>query len=190
MKVEVSIGEVIDKYNILEIKYKKIDDIDKKKLIAYELNELSGCLEIINRFPLYYKMLTFVNQHIWDMTDIIKSTDVTHPSYAPNANQIFEFNQKRFRIKSFFNSSSESRIKEQKSYSLSVCRIHIDTVETFYKKIPEVNYLSIEFDTLLFDTKYEPNIKHIFNQPNILFDNTTTVHANINLSETFSACMS
>jgi hypothetical protein len=183
MKIEVSIGEAIDKYNILEIKYKNIKDENKKNLIKEELNELSSCVDIINRFPLYYKMLTFVNQQIWNMTDIIKSTHFTDRNYAYISHNIFDFNQKRFRIKSFFNSSAESKIKEQKSYALSVCRIYLDNIETFYKKIPEVNCLSIDFDMIVFDTKYEANIKHIFDQTNIIFDNDTTVTKTINLTE-------
>ena len=183
MKIEVSVGEAIDKYNILEIKHKNINDENKQNLIKNELNELCSCIDIIKRFPLYYKMLTFVNQQIWSMTDIIKSTDVGDPNYAYISHNIFDFNQKRFRIKSFFNSSAESKIKEQKSYALSVCRIHLDNIETFYKKIPEVNYLSIDFDMIVFDTKYEANIKHIFDQTNIIFDNDITVNKTIALAE-------
>ena len=52
MKIEVSVGEAIDKYNILEIKHKNINDENKQNLIKNELNELGSCIDIIKRFPL------------------------------------------------------------------------------------------------------------------------------------------
>lgn len=173
MNVKVSVGELIDKFNILEIKYNYIDDLEKKNLIKKEidcLNYLNCCCNIINKSPLFYKMLTFVNQKIWKITDIIKSINYTDSTYAYNSYQIFEFNQKRFRIKSFFNILNDSELKEQKSYSTFSCRIHINNILTFYNKLPEINYLSIEYDTLVFDNKYEEYIKLIFKQSNFIFD--------------------
>lgn len=41
MKIEVSIGEAIDKLSILEIKMKKISDENKKIEIQKEINVLS-----------------------------------------------------------------------------------------------------------------------------------------------------
>ena len=59
----------------------------------------------------------YVNEKIWDMTDLIKSSTVEDPKFAYLSNQIFEFNQKRFRIKNWYNLITSSDIKEQKSYS-------------------------------------------------------------------------
>jgi hypothetical protein len=183
MKIEVSIGEAIDKLSILDIKYKRIDDLSKRIEIQKEIEVLEMCREIIDKFPLYYRLLTFVNEKIWDMTDIIKSIEYTDPNFAFLSNEIFVFNQKRFRLKSFFNSLTNSNIKEQKSYSLSHLRINIDSIETLYKKIPEINALSIEYDTISFDLIYENAIRGIFNQPNIIYDVVNNCSKSINLSD-------
>lgn len=183
MRINISTGEAIDKLNILEIKYKNIENIDKKNLVKKEIDELSECNSIINNFQLYYKMLTIVNKKIWDMTDTIKSIDFNDTNYSYISYQIFEFNQKRFRIKSFFNLLTDSNVKEQKSYSSSMCRILIDDIQTFYKKLPEINYLSIEYDIIVFDTKYTVIINNIIKQPNIVFNNEITTNKTIILSE-------
>jgi hypothetical protein len=128
-------------------------------------------------------MLTFVNTNIWHITDKLKLTDYTHTNYAYNSYLIFEFNIKRYRIKSFFNLLSDSNIIEQKNHSTSSCRVHIDNILTFYNKLLEINYLSINFDTIFFDNKYEENIKLIFKQPNFIFDNYTIINNNIYLCD-------
>jgi FtsZ-binding cell division protein ZapB len=45
MKIEVSIGEVVDKITILQIKKEKIDNETKLKYISEELNTLNKSLK-------------------------------------------------------------------------------------------------------------------------------------------------
>jgi len=150
MLIEVSIGEAVDKYSILELKQKKITDRTKVKEIEKELTALSICKPYIEKMSSQYKWLTYINEKIWNMTDIIKSTSVNDPNFSTISNSIFENNQKRFRIKSFFNDQSNSVIQEQKSYASTICIITIDSLDTFYFKLPEINYLSIQYDFLFF----------------------------------------
>jgi hypothetical protein len=174
MNIEVSVGEAIDKYNILEIKSRKIKDESKNREIQKELRALDKCKDIIYKNNEYYNWLTVVNTKIWEFTDIIKNTPVADPSFAIISNEIFEENQKRFRIKSFFNILVKSNIQEQKSYASSHCRICIPSAGVFYSKIAEINSLSITYDYLSFDIPFDPSflstIKAVFNQPNILYD--------------------
>jgi hypothetical protein len=184
MKIEISIGEAIDKLSILEIKMKKITDENKKIEIQKEINVLQKCETYKSKHELYYNLLMYVNEKIWDMTDIIKSITIEDPQFSPISNQIFEFNQKRFRIKNWFNLLTDSNLKEQKSYALSHCRIVVDNEDVFFDKLPEINYLSIGYDVLTFESQLISSIQEFLKIPTILYNeeqikrlnNPTTVY--------------
>ena len=101
---------------------------------------------------------------IWVMTDKIKQMDPKDPYFSLISNCIFEHNQKRFRLKNFFNILCDSSLKEQKSYSTNCCKIIIDSEEVLFNKIPEFNYLLIEYDILYIETTNDltDSIKKIF----------------------------
>jgi hypothetical protein len=169
ISVEVSIGELVDKYSILELKIKNIKDSLKIIEINKELESLKGTKFYIKKYEFFYNILLYINEKIWDMTDDIKKMIVSDSEYSIISNQIFEYNQKRFRLKNFFNILFDSNIKEQKSYSMKCCKIYIENEEIFLQKIPELYYLSIEYDQLYIKTNIEYKIKNIFKSPNITF---------------------
>lgn len=168
MIVEVSIGEAIDKLSILEIKLKKIADENKQIEIQKEINALQECHQY-KSYDLYYKLLMYVNEKIWDMTDVIKSITIENPNFAYLSNKIFEFNQKRFRVKNWYNLIACSNIKEQKSYSLSQCNIFIKDENTFYNKIPEIIFLALEYDRINIVSNFNDKISNILKIPTIIF---------------------
>jgi hypothetical protein len=168
MKVEVSIGEVIDKLSILELKMKKINDENKKIEIQKEINALQECHKY-KEYYLYYNLLMYVNEKIWDMTDVIKSITIENPQFAYLSNQIFEFNQKRFRIKNWYNLITSSNIKEQKSYSLSNTTILINDINTFYNKISEIIYLALEYDVITIISNFNDKLASILKIPTIIY---------------------
>jgi len=170
MKVDVSIGEAIDKLSILELKMKKITDETKKIEIQKEINVLTCCQEYKTKYDFYFNLLMYVNEKIWDMTDIIKSISVDDIQFPHISNQIFEFNQKRFRIKNWFNLLTDSNIKEQKSYSSSHCKIIVDNEDVFFDKLTEINYLSIQYDILTFESPIIYTIQHFLKIPTITYD--------------------
>ena len=170
MKIEVSIGEAIDKLSILEIKMKKIEDENKKIEIQKEINVLHDCEVYKSKDKFYYNLLMYVNEKIWDMTNIIKSITVNDPQFSLISNKIFEFNQKRFRIKNWFNLLNDSNIKEQKSYASTHCKIVVHDENVFFTKLPEINYLAIEYDVLTFDSPIIYTIQEILKIPTILYD--------------------
>lgn len=174
MKVEVSIGEAVDKYSILELKKKKIGNAEKIVQIEKELESLRDCTKYITEHNFFYQLLVYVNGQIWDMTDTIKNLDVQDPQFASIANSIFEFNQKRFRLKNMFNILCSSDLKEQKSYSESVCTVIIDSQETLYNKIAEINFLSIEYDFITFQYSNMEEIQRLFKQPNISYSSNAS----------------
>jgi len=171
MLVEVSIGELVDKYNILELKRKKITNPLKIVEIDKELLSLKDTKQYIEKYEFFYQLLYYVNEMIWVMTDKIKEIDTKDPYFSLISNLIFEHNQKRFRLKNFFNILCDSSLKEQKSYSTNCCRIIIDSEEVLFNKIAEFNYLLIEYDVLYIQTNDDltDSIKKIFKAPTIVF---------------------
>jgi hypothetical protein len=154
MKVEVSVGEAVDKLSILHLKKNKINDKEKLAEIAKEIGALSQCNDIINNNFFYYRQLMYVNEEIWDMTDTIKGMNVNENQqlFASISNKIFNFNQKRFRLKNLFNLLADSSLKEQKSYATAVCQIYIENKNCLFDKFAEINYLCVEYDKINFIT--------------------------------------
>ena len=177
MLIEVSIGEAIDKLSILELKQKKITNVIKLEEVNKEIKVLSSCEKIKNQHKTYYKMLIYVNEQIWDLTDQIKgmSSESQAGEYICLAESIFDFNQKRFRLKKIINHLCASNIKEQKSYGETHCRIIVPDRETLYQKLPEINYLFIEYDIVTFETDII-EVKSIF--PSF----ETDIHVNVTVN--------
>jgi hypothetical protein len=177
MNVKVSIGEAIDKLSILELKLKKISDNEKRIEIQKEINELQECNIYKNKYGFYYNLLMYINEKIWDLTDTVKTMTIDNPDFSRISNDIFEYNQKRFRIKNWFNLSTTSNIKEQKSYASTYCKIRIENEDVLYNKIPEINYLLLEYDLVSFDCDCISIIKNLFKNPTIIYDQYVNVDA-------------
>lgn len=189
MKVEVSLGEAIDKLNILELKMKKISNENKKIEVQKEIDELYDCQQYKLKYEFFYNLLTFVNEVIWDTTDIIKKMEVTNYLFSELSNKIFEFNQKRFRIKTWFNILESSNIKEQKSYDLLKIYITASSINEINEKIAEINYLLLEYDNVFFindDELLINTMKSIFKQPNLKYLNNNNYETNINILELYN----
>lgn len=182
-KVEVSIGEIVDKYSILDLKTKYIKDESKLIEINKEMKTLGEILDV-KKNPYFYKLLLHINELIWLDTDVIKGLTLDNVLlFAETSNRIFENNQKRFRLKNYFNIFQESNIKEQKSYNQTSCFIKISDEEEIYSKIPELNYLLISYDVVLVCIDYAEVINRIFNNPNIKFVSSLYPNQNDNSAD-------
>lgn len=184
MKIEVSVGEAIDKLSILHLKQKKIQNQQKLVEIEKEIRELSLCNDLIKTYSDYYRQLMYVNEEIWDMTDTIKSMTVNeNPQlFASISNKIFNFNQKRFRLKNLFNNLIDSSLKEQKSYAATCCKIYIENMNILFDKFTEINYLCIEYDKVCFDSPCKQTNNIIENIYKHFISNEIDCIKNINIS--------
>lgn len=123
MMVEVSIGEVIDKYTILDIKSEKIKDENKLTNIIKEKNILSISLSENNYFTLFQteiKELKTINEKLWDIEDKIRIKESKMEfdyEFIELARSVYISNDIRFSIKNKINKLSNSTIREEKSYS-------------------------------------------------------------------------
>lgn len=119
MKVKVSIGEVLDKISILEIKLNKITDADKVKNIK---NEFEYLLSEINPDMIKdqtYLDLSDVNQKLWDVEDKIREHEKFlnfRKDFINLARSVYKLNDKRAEIKKEINLKYGSEFVEEKSY--------------------------------------------------------------------------
>lgn len=121
MKIEVSIGEVIDKITILEIKKEKIKDSVKLRYIEKELSVLKESLknENVNIPDEMIAELKEINLRLWILEDLIREKEkqnVFDEEFIDLARKDAIFNDERFLAKNKINNHCDSNIKEQKSY--------------------------------------------------------------------------
>ena len=178
MRLEVSIGESVDKLSILELKKSKISDTLKLVEIQKEIDAIEEVKKYKLQLSFFYNLLYFVNDEIWSMTDEIKSMKFTDNNYASLSYKIFDYNQKRFRIKNFFNKLLDSNIKEQKSYNSTICLLTISSENILFSKLPEIFYLSISYDILLIDSIYKDIISKILIIPSIQYIESSFIDNN------------
>ena len=123
IKGPISLGELVDKITILEIKNEKIND--KEKLINIS-NELDKLLTLLNSLQLskkdldkYSKQLYVVNKKLWETEDILRALENEksfNKEFIENARNVYKLNDERFRIKNKLNTQFSSEIIEEKSY--------------------------------------------------------------------------
>jgi hypothetical protein len=155
--IVVSIGELLDKLSILELKKNIIKDENKLIEIQKEIEVLIQYENIKNGNLFYYNILKWVNQQIWLFTDIIKSLKSLDTEFATISNKIFNYNQYRFRVKNMLN--DKSSIKEQKSYATDIIKIKVDH-SSFYSNLEKINKLSVLHDQIVFYTE-DSNLKDL-----------------------------
>lgn len=125
MNIKVSIGEVIDKLTILEIKKAKLQDLQKLANVENEYNYLLDKLnetKITNHtsFKRYYNDLMEVNLQLWDIEDGKRSCEREKDfgeHFVQLARQVYIKNDLRASIKKAINIYYNSDIVEEKSYS-------------------------------------------------------------------------
>lgn len=123
MKIEVSIGEVVDKMTILSIKENRIKDELKKNNISKENNYLKMSLAemgYIERFSKEIDELTIINETLWDIEDKIREKEERKEfdsEFIELARAVYMTNDRRFEVKKKINEMSNSSFKEEKSYA-------------------------------------------------------------------------
>ena len=155
MLIEISNGEALDRLSILQIKKVNITEENRLIEIEKELQQYDSIEHIKNKYIIYYKLLYYVNQKIWDGTNEIKKLVVYDEQYARLSFNIFEWNQQRFRMKDIINCLENANIKEQKSYSKkSIIYLH-DYHTRFEELISILFYLLLSYDNLqIIDSEY------------------------------------
>ena len=121
----VSLGELIDKMTILKIKNEKIKDSIKRehifneyKVLSETLNKLKKEQNLPNTYEFFTK-LKKINETLWNIEDKIREKE-NHKNFDDEfielARSVYITNDQRFAVKNEINESSNSDIKEIKSY--------------------------------------------------------------------------
>ena len=121
--VPISMGELIDKLSILDIKLRKIDQKSKKKNIQKEYKILEKqYLKIKKKYDkvdYYLNEIKSVNEEIWRLQELSKEKILINnfdKEYVILSTNIHNLNDKRFQLKSDINALFDSKIIEEKSY--------------------------------------------------------------------------
>ena len=121
--VPVSIGELFDKYTILEIKEEKIKDEQKLQHVKREKLYLKTFIDNYdaNSDVMYdlIKELKDINQKLWDIEDKIREKEnekVFDAEFIDLARMVYITNDKRSDVKNKINLFFNSEIMDIKSY--------------------------------------------------------------------------
>tara|TARA_B100000212_G_scaffold342536_1_gene330385 strand:+ start:276 stop:674 length:399 start_codon:yes stop_codon:yes gene_type:complete len=120
---EISVGELLDKISILEIKQKNIKDEEKIKIISKELESLNYSLkkdvDITDEIKSLYEDLKKINIKLWNIEDGKRDCERNGDfgaKFIQLARSVYIENDQRAKIKKKINKISGSNISEVKSY--------------------------------------------------------------------------
>lgn len=120
--VPISVGELVDKLTILQIKLQNIDDPEKWKNVRAEWDILSNLPEykdIAYEVAPFFTNLYIVNMELWKIEDDIRECERDQNfgrRFIDLARAVYKTNDKRATIKKNINIKYGSKIVEEKSY--------------------------------------------------------------------------
>jgi hypothetical protein len=122
--VEVSVGELLDKISILEIKQGKIKDPDKLKFISNEhsilKNQLDKNVKSDEKIEKLFQSLKVINAKLWIIEDekrLCEKNSDFNENFIKLSRDVHFLNDDRAEIKLKINNITGSKIKEIKQYT-------------------------------------------------------------------------
>ena len=122
--VEVSVGELLDKISILEIKKKKIKDLEKLKFIIDEYNilkdQLNKNVKSNEKLEKLFQSLKEINAKLWVIEDakrLCEKNSDFGDKFIKLSREIHFLNDDRSKVKLEINNHTGSKIKEIKEYT-------------------------------------------------------------------------
>lgn len=123
IEVPVSVGELVDKITILEVKKSKLSEEGKIKNVVYELDLLRGIfnrkIKITEDIQSEMTKLRTINAQLWDIEDAKRACERASKfddDFVQLARQVYLKNDERARIKRQINDLTGSTIVEEKSH--------------------------------------------------------------------------
>lgn len=124
IKIEISVGELLDKISILSIKRDKIKDSEKLIEINRELlfleqhgNKIRSQDDI--QYDNFLKKLILINSKLWDIEDkirVLEKKSAFKDEFISLARNVYFTNDERFECKNEINNFYGSEIVEVKEY--------------------------------------------------------------------------
>ena len=122
--VEVSVGELLDKISILEIKSEKIKDPEKLNYIKEEYkilkDQLNTNIKNYNEIESLYNSLKEINSKLWVIEDdkrLCEKNSEFGEKFIKLSRDVHFLNDERAKIKLEINNKTGSKIKEIKEYT-------------------------------------------------------------------------
>ena len=122
--VEVSVGELLDKISILEIKQEKIKDTESLKFITDEYNvlkaELDKNIKTDDNLNGLFNSLKEINSKLWVIEDDKRMCEKNKDfgeKFIKLSRDVHFLNDNRAKIKLEINNHTGSKIKEIKEYT-------------------------------------------------------------------------
>ena len=118
--VPVSIGELIDKFTILQIKQNKIQNAEKLAMVEKEIAYLQPFVDKYNLEPELIDELREINAKLWVVEDQIRDKEKVRlfdDEFIQLARSVYIINDKRCDTKNKINVKLKSGLSEVKSYS-------------------------------------------------------------------------
>ena len=122
--VEVSVGELLDKISILEIKREKIKNKEKLEYINYEYSILEvqykKNIKEDEKIKNLFKQLIDVNRKLWTIEDDKRQCEKNKSfdeKFIQHSRDIHFLNDERSKIKLEINNHTGSKVKEIKEYT-------------------------------------------------------------------------
>jgi tRNA A37 threonylcarbamoyltransferase TsaD len=122
--VEISVGELLDKISILEIKQDKIKDLEKLKFIKEENSILSDQLnknvKSDEKLNILFSSLKEINGKLWVIEDEKRQCEKDQnftDKFIKLSRDVHFLNDERAKIKLEINNYTGSKIKEIKEYT-------------------------------------------------------------------------
>ena len=134
MKIEVSNGEIVDKWTIIQIKLSRIKD--KAKIVNLKVEQAAlepAMAEIYNNAMEIHKAVDLavkqerlykINDELWEVEDILREHERCEfwndgdeiEDFIDQARQVYHLNDQRARVKREINELTGSELIEEKSY--------------------------------------------------------------------------
>lgn len=120
--IPASIGELVDKLTILNIKLEKVTNKEKKENLVKEKNKLQKIYDNLNfddEIDQFFNQLMTINKKLWNIEDeirILERNKQFDEKFIKLARSVYITNDERFSIKNKINNLVGSNIKEEKLY--------------------------------------------------------------------------
>lgn len=119
VEIPVSVGELVDKVTILEIKLEFAKDDSQIENINKELSYLGKKLKQVSYPIFHYNTLKSVNRRLWEVEDLIRKEEERRTfdkDFILYARLVYMYNDTRAAIKREINMATNSEIVEEKIF--------------------------------------------------------------------------
>lgn len=119
MEIQVSIGEIVDKFTILRIKTEQIKDAAKLNNVNNEYSYLKQIVDKLNISSDLVNTLYDINKNLWVIEDKIREHErmgIFDSEFIELARMVYKTNDKRAIVKKDINNAYKSEFVEEKSY--------------------------------------------------------------------------